>query len=133
MIGAQRRISWRVAELPIITADAELLRRVIVALLSNAVKYTKTREEARIEVWAEDRGQAWAVFVRDNGVGFDPRYQEKLFSMFQRLHRQEDFEGAGVGLANARRIVARHGGLMTAESQVDQGATFGFTLPKSAL
>ena len=101
------------------------------ALLSNAVKYTRTREQALIEVWAEDRGQTWAVFVRDNGVGFDPRYQDKLFSMFQRLHRQEDFEGAGVSLANARRIVARHGGLMTAEGQVDQGATFGFILPKA--
>ena len=126
-----RRITWQVAELPVVTGDTGLLRRVISALLSNAAKYTRSREEALIEVWAEDRAQTWAVFVRDNGVGFDPRYKGKLFTVFQRLHRQEDFEGAGVGLANARRIVARHGGLMTADGQVDQGATFSFVLPKA--
>ena len=131
MAGSARQVSWRVEKLPFVTGDAGLLRQVVAALLGNAVKYTKTRDQARIEVWAEDRGQSWAVFVRDNGVGFDPRYQDKLFSLFQRLHRQEDFEGAGVSLANARRIVARHGGLMSAEGQVGQGATFGFTLPKS--
>ncbi len=126
----QRKVSWQVAPLPTVTGDAGLLRRVIAALLSNAVKYTRTREEARIEVWAEDRGQTWAVLVRDNGVGFDPRYHSKLFTVFQRLHRQEDFEGSAISLANARRIVARHGGLMTAEGQLDHGATFGFILPK---
>ncbi len=126
-----RRITWQVAPLPTVTGDAGLLRRVIAALLSNAVKYTRKREEALIEVWAEDRGQTWAMLVRDNGVGFDPRYRDKLFTVFQRLHRQEDFEGAGVSLANARRIVARHGGLMTADGQVDQGATFSFILPKA--
>ena len=84
-----------------------------------------------IEVWAEDQEQTWAVFVRDNGVGFDPRYQAKLFTMFQRLHRMEDFEGAGMSLANARRIITRHGGLMTAVGQVNLGATFSFGLPKS--
>ena len=125
-----RRITWQVAELPLVMGDAALLRRVIAALLSNAAKYTRRREEALVEVWAEDRGRTWAVFVRDNGVGFDPRYRDKLFTVFARLHRQEDFEGAGVSLANARRIVARHGGLMTADAQLDQGATFGFILPK---
>ncbi|WP_161883543.1 GAF domain-containing protein [Deinococcus alpinitundrae] len=126
-----RQFSWQVASLPTVMGDAGLLRQVLAALLDNAVKYTRPRKETLIEVWAEDQGQNWAVFVRDNGVGFDPRYQDKLFTMFQHLHRQEDFEGAGVSLANARRIIARHGGLMTAQGQVDQGATFGFTLPKT--
>jgi light-regulated signal transduction histidine kinase (bacteriophytochrome) len=109
----------------------ELLRRVITALVDNAVKYTRDREWARIEVWAEDRGASWAVQVRDNGVGFNPQYRDKLFSMFQRLHRPEEFEGAAVSLANARRIVTRHGGTMTAEGQAGVGATFGFVLPKA--
>ncbi len=94
------------------------------------MKYTRGRERAVIEVWAEDREQSWAILVRDNGVGFNPQYGDKLFTMFQRLHRQEDFEGAAVSLANARRIVARHGGTMTAEGQLGVGATFGFILPK---
>ncbi|WP_161883795.1 PAS domain-containing sensor histidine kinase [Deinococcus alpinitundrae] len=126
-----RQIRWQMTALPTVMGDIVLLRRVIRALLDNAVKYTRPRQEALIEVWPEDRGQTWAVFVRDNGVGFDQRYQDKLFTMFQRLHHQTDFEGAGMSLANARRIMVRHGGLMTAEGQVDQGATFGFTLPKA--
>ncbi|AWN24293.1 GAF sensor signal transduction histidine kinase [Deinococcus irradiatisoli] len=131
MVGAQHQVTWQVSLLPQVTGDATLIRQVVTALLENAVKYSRTREEALIEVWAEERGQTWALFVRDNGVGFDPRYKDKLFSMFQRLHRQEEFEGAGVSLANARRIVARHGGLMTGEGQLNGGATFGFILPKS--
>ena len=127
-----RQITWQVAPMPTVVGDIALLRRVLVALLSNAVKYTRTRERAVIEVWAENGGQTWAVFVRDNGVGFDPRYQDKLFSMFQRLHRQEEFEGAAMSLANARRIINRHGGIVTAVGQVDQGATFSFSLPKTA-
>ena len=127
-----RQITWQVAPMPTVVGDIALLRRVLVALLSNAVKYTRIRERAVIEAWAEDRGQTWAVFVRDNGVGFDPRYQDKLFLMFQRLHRQEEFEGAAMSLANARRIINRHGGIVTAVGQVDQGATFSFSLPKPA-
>ncbi len=126
----QRQIDWHISPLPSVMGDAELLRRVITALVDNAVKFTRNRDQARIEIWAEDRGQSWAVLVRDNGVGFNPQYQGKLFSMFQRLHRAEDFEGAAVSLANARRIMTRHGGTMTAQSQPDQGATFGFLLPK---
>jgi len=125
-----RLIRWQVSSLPTVMGDTALLRRVVAALLENAVKYTRTREEALIEVWAEDRHDTWAVLVRDNGVGFDPRYQDKLFTVFQRLHRQEDFEGAAISLANARRIVARHGGVMIAEGQLDGGATFSFVLPK---
>ncbi|WP_110887696.1 sensor histidine kinase [Deinococcus yavapaiensis] len=126
----ERHVTWRVSALPLVTADHDLLRQVMVNLLSNALKYTRTREETVIEVWAEEREREWAVFVRDNGVGFDPRYTDKLFGVFQRLHRQEEFEGTGVGLANVRRIVQRHGGHVMAQSTTGQGATFGFTLPK---
>ena len=128
----QRQIGWQIRDLPTVTGDVELLRQVITALVDNAVKYTRDREHAVIEVWAEDRGQSWAVLVRDNGVGFNPQYSGKLFTMFQRLHRSEDFEGTGVSLANARRIVARHGGTMTAEGRPGEGATFGFILPRAS-
>ncbi|GHF54456.1 signal transduction histidine kinase [Deinococcus metalli] len=124
-----RRVTWHVQPLPLVMGDHALLRQVMVNLLSNALKYTRGREEAVIEVWAEGRPDGWAVFVRDNGVGFDPRYQDKLFSIFQRLHRAEEFEGTGVGLANVRRIITRHGGQVSANGALDQGATFGFTLP----
>ncbi|MFK7604065.1 ATP-binding protein [Deinococcus sp. SM5_A1] len=118
--------------LPTVMGDAGLLRRVVTALVGNAVKYIRGQERAVIEVWAEDRGQSWTVLVRDNGVGFNPQYGDKLFTMFQRLHWQEDFGGAAVSLANARRIVARHGGTVTAEGQLGVGATFGFSLPKAS-
>ena len=127
-----REIVWETAALPEVQGDVELLRRVVTALLDNAVKYTRDRDPAVIAVWAEDQGERWAVRVRDNGVGFNPQYADKLFTMFQRLHRQEDFGGAAVSLANARRMVVRHGGTMTAQGQLDKGATFGFTLPKAA-
>nr|WP_280527632.1 GAF domain-containing protein [Deinococcus humi] len=126
----QRQIDWHISSLPTVVGDAELLRRVITALVDNAVKFIRSRDRAVIRVWAEERGQSWAVLVRDNGVGFNPQYSNKLFSMFQRLHRAEDFEGAAVSLANARRIMTRHGGTMMAEGQPDQGATFSFILPK---
>jgi signal transduction histidine kinase len=128
----ERQVSWQVSAMPLVRGDHDLLRQVMLNLMSNAVKYTRTRAEAVIEVWAEDRPQEWAVMVRDNGVGFDPKYANKLFGVFQRLHRQEEFEGTGVGLANVRRIVSRHGGQVWAEGAVDGGATFGFTLPKLA-
>ena len=127
-----REIVWEIAALPEVQGDVELLRRVVTALLNNAVKYTRDRDPAVIAVWAEDQGERWAVRVRDNGVGFNPQYADKLFTMFQRLHRQEDFGGAAVSLANARRLVVRHGGTMTAQGQLDKGATFCFTLPKAA-
>ena len=126
-----RRLVWAIEPLPLVSGDRETLRQVVVNLLSNAVKYTRTREEARVALWAEERPEAWAVFVRDNGVGFDPRYGHKLFGVFQRLHREEAFEGVGVGLANVRRIVERHGGRTWAEGSVNGGATFAFTLPKA--
>lgn|GEM_PF-4866502 len=125
-----RDVRWDVAALPTVLGDAELLRQVLMNVLSNAVKYTRQRETAVIQVWAEDTPDAWAVFVRDNGAGFDPQDQRRLFEMFQRLHHTQDFPGMGVGLANVRRIVERHGGRVWADGKPGEGATFGFTLPK---
>jgi signal transduction histidine kinase len=128
--SAARGIEWRRTPLPSVTGDAILLHQVLVNLLSNAVKFTGTREHAVIEIGIRERGAGKVVvFVRDNGVGFDPRYAGKLFEVFQRMHRAEDFEGTGIGLANARRIVTRHGGSMWAEAARDRGATFYFSLP----
>ncbi|UQN05063.1 GAF domain-containing protein [Deinococcus sp. QL22] len=131
--AVERQIVWVIGPLPRVMGDQGLLRQVFENLLSNALKYTARKSEARIEIWAEDGPHEWRVCVRDNGVGFDSRYTHKLFGVFQRLHRQEEFEGTGVGLANVRRVVARHGGTVTAEGVLDQGATFSFTLPKGEL
>ncbi|GGR07990.1 GAF domain-containing sensor histidine kinase [Deinococcus ruber] len=131
MVGElDRRVEWRFSVLPMVSADFDLLRQVMVNLLSNALKYSRTRQPAVIEVWADERETEWEFFVRDNGVGFDTRYKDKLFGVFQRLHRQDEFEGTGVGLANVRRIVARHGGQVSAQGALNEGATFSFTLSK---
>ncbi|GGK18187.1 hypothetical protein GCM10008955_09510 [Deinococcus malanensis] len=129
-VDSGRKVEWKIARLPMACGDPETLRLVLTNLASNALKYTRTRETPQIEVWSEDRSVEWAIMIRDNGVGFDPRYSNKLFGVFQRLHQQHEFEGTGVGLANVRRIVSRHGGRVWAEGAVGQGATFGFTLPK---
>ncbi len=125
-----RDIEWRRAELPRVWGDAMLLRQVLVNLVSNAIKYTGKTARAVIEIGtgAGAAGEA-LIFVRDNGVGFDPRYASRLFGVFQRLHRAEDFEGTGIGLANAQRIVTRHGGRIWAESAPGEGATFYVALP----
>ena len=125
---AGREIEWAIGALPACDGDSALLRQVWINLLSNALKYSRKRAKARIEVGAEDQGGHVAFFVRDNGAGFDQRYAGKLFGVFQRLHRQEDYEGTGVGLAIVQRIVHRHGGRIWAEAEVDRGATFFFTL-----
>ncbi|UQN08040.1 ATP-binding protein [Deinococcus sp. QL22] len=129
--AVDRQVTWTVGPLPLVMGDLSLLRQVMENLFSNALKYTLPRTKAHVEVWAEEEGQDWRIFVRDNGVGFDAQYTHKLFGVFQRLHRQEEFEGNGVGLANVRRVITRHGGVVTAEGELDQGATFSFTLPKA--
>lgn len=123
-----REIEWKIAELPLIECDPVLVKQVFFNLLSNAVKFTGTRPRAVIEVGQTNVEGRTVVFVRDNGVGFRMKYSEKLFGVFQRLHRQEDFEGTGVGLALVHRIVEKHGGRVWAEAEVDEGATFYFTL-----
>jgi signal transduction histidine kinase len=127
-----RQIDWEISPLLVVEADPAMLRLVMVNLLTNALKFTRSRARARIEIGAVcDQPEETIFYVRDNGVGFDPRYVEKLFGLFQRLHSTEEFAGTGVGLANVRRIVHRHGGRTWAEGAVDGGATFWFSLPKS--
>jgi PAS domain S-box-containing protein len=128
----ERRVEWRLAELPQARGDAAMLKLVLKNLLSNAVKYSQGREPAVIEVGAEKLPDALHVWVRDNGVGFDMQHADKLFGVFQRLHSPEQFEGTGIGLANVRRIVSRHGGKTWAEATPNLGATFHFTLPHAA-
>ena len=128
----ERHIEWDLATLPKVQADPALMRQVWSNLLSNAVKYTRPRDPARVQVGCEDtRAGEWVFFVRDNGVGFDMKYAGKLFGVFQRLHRAAEFEGTGIGLANVRRIISRHGGHIWAEGKPDSGATISFTLLKT--
>jgi len=145
-----RNIAWKIHPLPVVRADHALLRMVLVNLISNAVKFTGNRAEARIEIGevkaemgkAENRNklqlsplpqEETVIFIRDNGAGFDPRYAGKLFGVFQRLHSRDEFEGTGIGLANVQRIIQRHGGRAWAEGVVDGGATFYFSIPKQSM
>jgi light-regulated signal transduction histidine kinase (bacteriophytochrome) len=125
-----RDVAWTVADLPVVHGDLMMLRMALRDLMANAVKYTRGRERAAVEVGTRDEGASHVIYVRDNGVGFDMKYVDKLFGVFQRLHRWEDFEGTGIGLANVRRVVERHGGRTWAEGEVGRGATFYLSLPK---
>lgn len=126
-----RAVEWRIGALPDAWGDAALLRQALLNLMSNAVKYSRGRDPAVIELVGEERSSETVYIVRDNGIGFDMTYVGKLFGVFQRLHRVEDFEGTGIGLALTKRVIDRHGGWITAEGKVDAGATFTFALPKN--
>jgi light-regulated signal transduction histidine kinase (bacteriophytochrome) len=129
MAVRERPIDWQIATLPPVLGDPSALKQLFANLIGNAVKYTRPRDPARIEIGCsgETNGRL-TLFVRDNGVGFDTQYSHKLFGVFQRLHRAQDFEGTGIGLAIVQRIVKRHDGRVWAESALNQGATFYFTL-----
>lgn len=125
-----RKIRWQRGPLPKVEADPSLLRQALINLLDNAVKYTRPRDPAQIEIGCSSQtADETVIFIRDNGVGFDMEYAHKLFGVFQRLHRADEFEGTGIGLANARRIVLRHGGRIWAEAKLGEGATFYVALP----
>jgi light-regulated signal transduction histidine kinase (bacteriophytochrome) len=126
-----RVIHWQVAKLPVVTGDRAMLRVALVNLISNALKFTKQRAQAVIVIDCQRDNAETIVFVRDNGAGFDMRYGSKLFSVFERLHNSGEFEGTGIGLANVRRVISRHGGRTWAEGKVDEGATFYFSLPQA--
>jgi signal transduction histidine kinase/DNA-binding response OmpR family regulator len=128
-----RNICWEIQPLPTVDGDPEMLRLVFTNLLANALKYTKRCEKARIEVGIQPADSETIVYVRDNGVGFDPQYAHKLFGVFQRLHAAKEFDGTGIGLAIVRRIVTRHGGRTWAEGSLGNGATFYVSLPLRAV
>jgi light-regulated signal transduction histidine kinase (bacteriophytochrome) len=126
---SDRKVSFRVDSLPPIQADRSMIRQVLFNLLFNALKFSSGREDPLIEVGATEGPSENTYYVKDNGVGFDPQYADKLFIVFSRLHRAEEFSGTGVGLAIVKRIISGHGGRVWAEGAINQGATFWFTLP----
>jgi len=124
-----RKIKMEVGKLPVINGDSGLLQMVFENLISNAIKFTSKKEKAIIEIGSyKDTDQKNTIFVKDNGAGFDMAYASKLFGVFQRLHTQSEFEGTGIGLANVKQIIHKHGGTITAKSEIDNGATFFITL-----
>ena len=125
-----RSIEWRVGDLPEVQGDLMMLRLAMTNLISNAAKYTRQRDHAIIEIHGSLQGSEAIFVVKDNGIGFDMKHVDKLFGVFQRLHRMEEFEGTGIGLANVRRIMSRHGGRAWASGEINQGATFSIALPK---
>jgi len=126
--AARPTLRWEIGALPEANGDPELLQLVWINLLSNALKYSSRQAEPRIEVGTQTADEKLVFFVSDNGVGFDMRYSQKLFNVFQRLHRQDEFEGIGIGLALVRRVIERHGGHVWAKSKLNEGATFYFCI-----
>jgi light-regulated signal transduction histidine kinase (bacteriophytochrome) len=126
--AGERNVKWKIAPLPRVECDAALMKQIFFNLLANALKFTRPRVEAVIEVGTLPENGGGTIFVRDNGVGFDMKYSDKLFGIFQRLHAKQEFEGVGSGLAATQRILRRHGGRIWVEAAVDKGATFFFTL-----
>ena len=125
-----RKIDWKILPLPEVNGDYNLLRMVWINLLDNAVKYTRTKENAIIQIGYKDEKIETVFFIKDNGVGFDMKYADKLFGVFQRLHSSSQFDGTGIGLANVQRIILRHGGRTWAKAETDKGASFYFSIPK---
>jgi len=129
---AGRDVRWKIGQLPEVEGDSAMLRQVFASLLDNALKFTRTRACAEIEVGARRESDEHVFFVRDNGVGFDPRHAGKLFGVFERLHTGAEFEGTGIGLASVRRIIQRHNGRSWAESVPNEGTVVYFSLPLSS-
>lgn len=125
-----RRVTWKITPLPKVKGDLLLMRLVLSNLMSNALKYSRKRDETFIEIGYEEKNDEYIFYVKDNGIGFEMEYIDKLFGVFQRLHKMEDFEGTGIGLANVKRIITRQGGRVWAEGKPDHGAVFYFTMPK---
>jgi|CZKH01.1.fsa_nt_gi PAS domain S-box-containing protein len=123
-----RAVTWKIAHLPAVECDPILIKQVFQNLIANALKFTRPRERAVIEISHRQENGQTVILIRDNGVGFNMKYTDKLFGVFQRLHRAEDFEGTGIGLATVQRIIHKHGGRVWAEAELDKGATFYFTL-----
>jgi signal transduction histidine kinase len=133
MVTRERNIKWKISPLPAVQGDPALLRQVLANLFSNAMKYSRDRDPALIEIgYAGEEDGRVIIFVRDNGAGFDMNYVHKLFGVFQRLHRADEFEGTGIGLATVRRVITRHGGRVWAKAALGEGATFYFTLRQAA-
>ena len=126
-----RQIDWQISPLPVVVADRVTLRQALSNLIANAIKFSDSSPSSRIEIGALDQPGETSFFVRDSVAGFDMRYADKLFGMFQRLHPPDEFPGTGAGLANVQRIISRHGGRVWAEGEVGKGATFWFSLPKA--
>ena len=126
-----RNIEINVKDLPDAMGDESLINQVWVNLISNALKYSRKKEKAVIEIGGKIENDQIVFYIKDNGAGFDMKYADKLFGVFQRLHKAKDFEGIGIGLANVNRIIVRHGGKCWAEGAVDKGATFFFSKPNN--
>jgi light-regulated signal transduction histidine kinase (bacteriophytochrome) len=123
-----REVQWQVDDLPFVECDPTLIKQVFQNLMANALKFTRSRQHASIEISHKEETGQNVIMVRDNGVGFNMKYADKLFGVFQRLHRAEDFEGTGIGLATVHRIIQKHGGKIWAEAELEKGAAFYFTL-----